>query len=67
LFEANEWAAKFASVVPNSRFYLPGEVDFTQIDNDIFVPMVQSITQGVMSAADAAAAADAQLQSVLGD
>jgi multiple sugar transport system substrate-binding protein len=65
LFEANEWAAKFASVVPDSRFYLPGETNFTQIDNDIFIPMVQTITQGVASVEDAARAADEQLSALL--
>jgi multiple sugar transport system substrate-binding protein len=65
LFEANPWAAKFASLVPVSRFYMGGQKNYTQIDNDIFVPMIQSITQGVASVEEAAAAADAQLTALL--
>lgn len=65
LFEANEWAAKFASVVPYSRFYLGDQPNYVQIDNDIFVPMIQSITQGVATVEEAAQAADAQLDALL--
>jgi len=65
LFEANEWAAKFASVVPYARFFLGGQPNYVQIENDIFVPMVQSITQGVMSAQDAANQANEQLNALL--
>jgi len=65
LFEANEWAAKFASVVPYSRFFLGGQPDYVQIENDIFVPMIQSITQNVTSIEEAAATADEQLDALL--
>lgn len=67
LFEANEWAAKFASVVPYSRFFLGGQPDYVQIENDIFVPMIQSITQNVTSIEEAAALADEQLDALLAD
>lgn len=65
LFEANEWAAKFAAVVPYSRFFLGGQPDYVQIENDIFVPMIQSITQGVQSIEEAARIADEQLNALL--
>lgn len=65
LLEANPWAAKFASQVPYARFYLGGQPDYVQIDNDIFIPMIQSITQNVTSIEDAANAADAQLDALL--
>lgn len=67
LFEANEWAAKFAAVVPYSRFFLGGQPDYVRIENDIFVPMIQSITQGVSSIEDAANTADAQLDALLAE
>lgn len=65
LFEANEWAAKFAAVVPYSRFFLGGQPDYVQIENDIFVPMIQSITQNVSSIEEAAKTADEQLNALL--
>lgn len=65
LFEANEWAAKFAAVVPYSRFFLGGQPDYVQIENDIFVPMIQSITQNVSSIEEAAKIADEQLNALL--
>jgi multiple sugar transport system substrate-binding protein len=65
LFEANEWAAKFAAVVPYSRFFLGGQPDYVQIENDIFVPMIQSITQNVSSIEEAARVADEQLNALL--
>jgi multiple sugar transport system substrate-binding protein len=67
LFEASEWAAKFAAVVPDARFFLGGEVNFAQIDNDVFVPMIQSITQGVSEPAEAAQEANEKLLELLGD
>lgn len=61
----NPWSAKFASVAPYSRFYLGGQEKYVQIDNEVFVPMIQSITQGVMSVEDAVAAADDVLNELL--
>jgi multiple sugar transport system substrate-binding protein len=57
----NPWAAKFASVAANVRFYLPGQENFNQIDQDVFVPMIQAITLGKSSVEAAAKAADGQL------
>lgn len=65
LLEASPWAAKFAAVVPYSRFFLGGQKDYVQIENDIFVPMIQSITQGVSSVEEAATQAHEQLTALL--
>ncbi len=61
----NPWSGKFAAAAPTSRFYLGGLVLGPQIDASIFVPMVQSITQGQSSAPDAAKNADQQLTQLL--
>ena len=65
LAEASPWAAKFAASAPYSRFYLGGQEQFVEIDNDIFIPMIQSITQGVSSPEEAAQQADEQLTALL--
>ncbi len=59
------WSAKFASVAKAARFLLPGLDSASQINSDIFTPMIQAITQGQSSAADAAASADQQLNDLL--
>ncbi|HWJ76077.1 MAG TPA: ABC transporter substrate-binding protein [Kaistia sp.] len=61
----NEWAAKFSTVVPVSRFSLPGQVNFAQIDGDVFTPMIQAITFGKEKAAEAAQQANDQLSDLL--
>lgn len=61
----NPWSAKFAAVAPESRFYLGGQEKFAQIDTDVVVPMIQSITQGQASVDDAVRAADARLAELL--
>ena len=61
----NDWSAKFAAAAPTSRFYLGGLTVGPQIDTSVFIPMVQSITQGQSSAKDAAANADQQLTQLL--
>lgn len=57
----NPWAAKFSAVVPISRFNLAGQVNFTQINDEVFTPLIQTITLGRESVEDAAAAANDQL------
>lgn len=42
----NPWAAKFSSVVPISRFNLAGQQNFSQINDDVFTPLIQTITLG---------------------
>jgi multiple sugar transport system substrate-binding protein len=61
----NPWVPKFAAVAKSARFYLPQQVKASQIDTEVFVPMIQQIDQGQASAADAAKAADQQLNSLL--
>jgi multiple sugar transport system substrate-binding protein len=62
----NPWAAKFSTVVPVSRFYLAGQPNFAQIDQDVFTPMVQSITLGKATPQDAAQQANDQLGDLVG-
>ncbi len=61
----NPWAAKFAAVVPVSRFNLAGQVNARQIDTEVFTPLIQSITLGQATVVDAASAAVAQLGSLV--
>lgn len=61
----NPWSAKFAAAAPTSRFYLGGQALGPQIDTSVFVPMVQSVTQGASNAQDAATKADQQLTQLL--
>ncbi len=42
----NPWAAKFSAVVPVSRFNLAGQTNFSQINDDVFTPLIQTITLG---------------------
>lgn len=62
---SNPWAAKFSSVVPVSRFNLAGQENFSQINDDVFTPLIQTITLGRASVEDAAAAANEQLGALL--
>jgi multiple sugar transport system substrate-binding protein len=61
----NKWVPKFAAVAPNARFYLPGQTKYSQIDTEVFVPMIQQITLGQKSVEDATKAADDQLAGML--
>ena len=61
----NPWAAKFSAVVPVSRFNLAGQQNFSQINDEVFTPLIQTITLGRASVEDAAAAADEQLGELL--
>jgi len=61
----NKWVPKFAAVAPQSRFYLPGLDKFSQIDTDVFVPMLQSITLGNATVEDATKNADQQISDLL--
>ena len=61
----NPWAVKFAQVVPIAKFNLPGQLNFAQIDSDVFTPMIQTITLGKDSAENAAKAANDQLSSLV--
>ena len=61
----NPWAAKFSAVVPISRFNLAGQINFTQINDEVFTPLIQTITLGRESVEDAAAAANDQLGALI--
>jgi ABC-type glycerol-3-phosphate transport system substrate-binding protein len=61
----NKWVPKFAAVAPQSKFYLPGLEKFSQIDTDVFVPMLQSITLGKATVEDATKSADQQISDLL--
>jgi ABC-type glycerol-3-phosphate transport system substrate-binding protein len=47
----------FAAALPHARLYLAGQPNATQIDTDVYVPLIQKITRGanVQSSANAAA------------
>jgi ABC-type glycerol-3-phosphate transport system substrate-binding protein len=53
----------FASALPTGKLYLAGQAKGTQIDSDVYVPLIGKITRGanVQSSADAAAKAINQL------
>jgi ABC-type glycerol-3-phosphate transport system substrate-binding protein len=54
---ANPTVAVFASALPYARLYLAGQPNATQIDTDVYVPLIQKITRGanVQSSANSAA------------
>ncbi len=56
---ANATVAQFASALPDARLYMPGVRASAQIDNDVFVPLIESITRGADVAEAAASAARA--------
>lgn len=62
---SNPIVAAFTAEVPNSRLFLPTEKDFAKINNDIFVPAIQSATQNGDAPAALASAND-QLDALLG-
>ena len=53
----NPTVAVFASALPYARLYLAGQPNATQIDTDVYVPLIQKITRGanVQSSANSAA------------
>ena len=64
--KANPFVPKFASVLSAGRFYLPGQTKYAQIDTEIVVPLVQQITYGRMSVAQATKQYNQQLVQMLG-
>lgn len=61
----NQWAAKFSAVVPVSRFNLAGQLNFSQINDDVFTPLIQTITLGREGVEEAAKSANEQLGALL--
>ncbi|MCV2394318.1 ABC transporter substrate-binding protein [Actinotalea sp. M2MS4P-6] len=56
---ANEVVQSFAAALPSARLYLPGVPNATQVDSDVYVPLIGEITRGADVATKAAAAAEA--------
>ena len=54
---SNPDVSVFTAALPYARLYLAGQPNATQIDTDVYVPLIQKITRGanVQSSADAAA------------
>lgn len=44
--KANPVIASFAAALPTARLYLPGVTGATQIDSDVYVPLIGKITRG---------------------
>lgn len=61
----NPWAAKFSAVVPVSRFNLAGQTNFSQINDDVFTPLIQTITLGRGTVEDATTTANDSLSGLL--
>jgi multiple sugar transport system substrate-binding protein len=55
----------FASQVPDAKLYLPGVKNATQVDANVYVPLIGKITRGT-SVASATAAATTQLNALTG-
>jgi ABC-type glycerol-3-phosphate transport system substrate-binding protein len=53
----NPTVAVFAAALPYARLYLAGQPNATQIDADVYVPLIQKITRGANVQASANAAA----------
>ncbi len=61
----NEIVSAFASALPSARLYLPGVTGATQIDSEVYVPLIGEITRGA-DVAKAAATASASLNAITG-
>lgn len=57
--QGNPVVAQFASALPDARLYMPGVSVAAQIDSDVFIPLIESITRGSDVAESAASAARA--------
>lgn len=59
--QGNDVVAQFASALPDARLYMPGVRVASQIDSDVFVPLIESVTRGAdvaQAASDAAQSAN---------
>jgi multiple sugar transport system substrate-binding protein len=61
----NPTVAVFASALPYARLYLAGQPNATQIDTDVYVPLIQKITRGANVPSSASSAAQ-QINSLTG-
>ena len=57
--KGNAVVAQFASALPSARLYLPGVQVASQLDSDVFVPLIESITRGKDVATESASSAKA--------
>ncbi|HEY8588049.1 MAG TPA: extracellular solute-binding protein, partial [Naasia sp.] len=62
---ANEVVAAFASALPSARLYLPGVEGATEVDSEVYVPLIGEITRGADVAAAATEAA-AKIDAITG-
>jgi multiple sugar transport system substrate-binding protein len=62
---ANEVVAAFAAALPSARLYLPGVTGATQVDAEVYVPLIGEITRGA-DVATAVAAASSKLNAITG-
>lgn len=63
--QKNAFAAQFATVANDAKFYLGGLEQSNKIDTDIFIPAIQSITNKKGSVEDVLKDADKKLNDVL--
>ncbi|MCD9020829.1 ABC transporter substrate-binding protein [Cohnella silvisoli] len=61
----NAFAAQFATVANDARFYLGGQEQASKIDNDLFIPAIQTITNKKGSVEDVLKDADKKLNDLL--
>ncbi len=61
----NKWVPKFTAVAKDARFYLPGQEKFAQINDDVFVPMIQNITYGRKPVEEATQEANQKLEGLV--
>lgn len=62
---ANEVVAAFAAALPSARLYLPGVTGATQVDSEVYVPLIGEVTRGA-DVATAVAAASEKLNAITG-
>lgn len=61
----NAFAAQFATVANDARFYLSGQEQASKIDNDLFIPAIQTITNKKGSVEDVLKDSDKKLNDIL--
>lgn len=61
----NAIVSSFAAALPTARLYLPGVTGATQVDSDVYIPLIGQITRGD-DVAKAAAAAATKINAITG-
>ena len=62
---ANDVIAKFAAALPSARLYLPGVTGASQVDSEVYVPLIGEITRGA-DVATAVATATEKINAITG-